>query len=143
MVGWQSTNGSNIPDHAVRGGYDSDRRPLFVARASHNGEWVPGKAAYHLPGCHIPWGGEEIIKQDYEVLVFHARENGFLDWQKCHGGECPSKAFFCHPGVYPARAYYEGGLHPGKCYPPHGCAYISYGGKEISLKDYEVLYQAK
>jgi hypothetical protein len=42
---------------------------------------------------------------------------------------------------YVGRARYSGSLIPGKIDTAagHNCAYVSYGGKEISLNEYEVL----
>ena len=40
------------------------------------------------------------------------------------------------------RANHAGGIEPGKISPSHGCLLISYGGKEIAYKEYEVLMLA-
>merc|ERR1711962_1465276 len=39
------------------------------------------------------------------------------------------------------RALYNGGIHPGKLNPSHSSLYVSYGGREVPLKEYEILVQ--
>ncbi|KAJ1905014.1 hypothetical protein IWQ60_012357 [Tieghemiomyces parasiticus] len=41
--------------------------------------------------------------------------------------------------LYIARAFYKGGLQPGKAAPHLDGAYIAYDGKEVQLKEYFVL----
>ena len=35
----------------------------------------------------------------------------------------------------------KGGIHPGKLNPSHSSLYVSYGGREVPLKEYEILVQ--
>ena len=35
----------------------------------------------------------------------------------------------------------KGGMHPGKLNPSHSSLYVSYGGREVPLKEYEILVQ--
>ena len=143
MARWVDCSGNNIPDNAVRGGHEADGTPLFVAKAFHaeSNEWIPGKAAAHLPGCHIPWGGKEKIIENYKILVHDSSAPGLLKWKKFKHGKCPSHTFHGNPdALIVARAKHEDGVHPGKLYGPHECCYISYGGKEIAKEKYYVLY---
>lgn len=34
----------------VEGGYEADKRPLFIAHVRHHGDVLPGKAGEHLNG---------------------------------------------------------------------------------------------
>ncbi|XP_062566669.1 natterin-3-like [Saccostrea cucullata] len=143
MASWVSTSGSSIPPEAVRAGYEADGRPLFIARAIMSGTMTPGKCGYHLDGARIPYASSEHIVNCYEVLVFPSISNGFLDWQKCSNGYVPDNAFKTDDGIYVGRAYHEGSLVPGKIHVSHKTAYVSYGGDEHAIKDYEVLTEVK
>ena len=55
MASWVKTTGSNIPEGALRAGYEEDGKPLFIARASMKGVLTPGKCGYHLEGARIPY----------------------------------------------------------------------------------------
>ena len=143
MAKWVDCSGNNIPDNAVRGGHEADGTPLYVAMAFHaeSNEWIPGKVAAHLPGCHIPWGGEEKIIENYKILVHDSSVPGLLTWKKFKDGKCPCNTFHGEPDeLIVARAKHEGGVHPGKLHKSHNCCYISYGGQEIAIDKYWVLY---
>ncbi|XP_052811303.1 natterin-4-like [Mya arenaria] len=144
MAVWKSCSGGSIPPSAVRAGYEEDGRPLFVARAKmEDGTMTPGKAGCHLPGAHIPWGGKEIIVQNYQILVQPVNAIGHYEWKPCSGGHVPQNALSTDKGMYVARCHQEGGLVPCKVHVDHGCAYIPYGGGERSSSDYEVFYRVK
>ena len=38
-------------------------------------------------------------------------------------------------------ALLQGGMHPGKLNPSHSSLYVSYGGEEVAIKEYEILIQ--
>ena len=38
---------------------------------------------------------------------------------------------------------FQGGMHPGKLNPSHTSLYVSYGGKEVPVQEYEILVQVK
>ncbi|XP_062566649.1 uncharacterized protein LOC134228965 [Saccostrea cucullata] len=145
MAVWVTTTGSNIPEGAIRGGYEADGKPLFIARAQIEGVMTPGKCGNHLPGAHIPYGMKEQIFKQYEVLVHPSGNPGFLDWQKVSNGNVPPNAYRTDNDTYVGRAFYQGSLVPGKVASsePHKCAYIGHGGQEISVKECEVLCQMK
>ncbi|XP_060654649.1 uncharacterized protein LOC132790206 [Drosophila nasuta] len=133
----------NVRDHlpplAIVAGYDSNRDPIYVARARHNGEMLPAKFIPNKKQAYVSWGGKEITKNDFEILTGHKHS-----WHPAKGGKV-------HPGalragqtsggepLYVGRAYFAGSLTPGKVHPSHGCLYISYGGAEKRLEEYEVL----
>ena len=56
----------NVPDKAVRAGFQ-DGRIVWVARAFHEGEFLPAKLVQNDPCAYVCWGGEEHRKQQYEV----------------------------------------------------------------------------
>ncbi|WAR21077.1 hypothetical protein MAR_015051 [Mya arenaria] len=144
MAVWQSTSGGNIPANAVRAGFEENGQPLFIARAvMEDGQMTPGKTGANLPGAHIPWGGKEVIVENYEILVQPPDSVGHYEWRKCSGGQVPDGALATESELYVGRCAHEGGLVPCKVYTPHGCAYIPYGGEERNCPDYEVFCRVK
>lgn len=59
---WRPTSGGDIPPGTVHAGDN-----IFVMRAMHEGELVPGKLAVGHDQGYIAYGGEEISKYEYEV----------------------------------------------------------------------------
>jgi len=59
-----------LQQYAFPAGKEADGRPLWVARAKHEGGLHIGKAGQHLNGCNYSWGGREHNKGVYEVLTF-------------------------------------------------------------------------
>jgi len=138
---WVPTNGSNIPPHAVHGGQDSSGETLYIGRARHDDDIVPGKVVASHSCCYVPWGGEENSHRDYEILV--AQSESEFAWEQAAEGRLPAGAVqggnTSSQPLYIGRAHHEGSMTIGKIQPSHGVCYISYGGKEIPYRQYEVL----
>jgi|GEM_PF-1800811 len=66
MVTWVRAARGAIPRGAVQGGQEN-RAPLYVCRANHAGGQHPGKIVGG--GCNIGYGGQELVKRQYDVLV--------------------------------------------------------------------------
>lgn len=66
---WEPASGGQIPDDAVVCGHEADGTPLFAARAHYRGGLHPGKIRRGSGGANIPWGGQEVCVDYYEVLV--------------------------------------------------------------------------
>jgi len=74
VVHWVSTSGTlnlaNLTARPIEAGEERDGS-LFIARAHYKDGIHLGKAAPHLlDGAFIPWGGEEVIINQYEVLCY-------------------------------------------------------------------------
>ncbi|WP_425074621.1 DM9 repeat-containing protein [Sagittula sp. S175] len=133
------SNGS-VPAGARPAGRENDGRALFSCTGMFNGAFHPGKIRQGLPGCHIGYGGKEVIVNPYFVTT-----NGGDAWVAPRqvgdvppgavigGGENGSPLYVC-------RAYVKGGVHPGKigATTRWNCN-AGLGGKEYPVKDYEVL----
>lgn len=65
---WMPVTGASIPPNAVPAGENSDGEPLFVGRANHEGTLTPGKVQESHGVCYIPYGGEELAFQEYEIF---------------------------------------------------------------------------
>ncbi|XP_034108485.2 uncharacterized protein LOC127564999, partial [Drosophila albomicans] len=137
---WTARNVKDpLPPFAIVAGYDSNRDPIYVARASHNGEMLPAKFIPNKKQAYVSWGGEEINKHDFEILTGQGHS-----WVPTRGGKVPPGALRAGQTsdgetLYVGRAFFAGSLTPGKVHPSHGCLYIPYGGAEKRLEDYEVL----
>lgn len=66
---WVKANNGEIPVGALSSGHTEDGEPLFVGRGEHNGSLTVGKVQPSHSVCYVPYGGEEVPLNDYEVLV--------------------------------------------------------------------------
>ena len=55
----------NIPKDAWRA--DDGDKKLYVGRAEHGGRWNPGTVYPDLGLAHVPWGGKNYEKSEYQV----------------------------------------------------------------------------
>lgn len=134
---WERVHRSVTPSGAFRGGNEADGSPLYIARTHHEGGIHIGKARQNAAEAFIPYGGAEIIVDNYEVYV------GKGKWrpskQKPKGAVVGGKESDGSP-LYIARAYIGGGWHIGKARENATEAFIPYGGREEIASDFEVLY---
>merc|ERR1719411_942669 len=66
---WVDASNGHIPTGAVQGGFNEGNDPLYIGRARHEDSFAVGKINPDHGCCYIPYGGEEIAKEDYQVLV--------------------------------------------------------------------------
>lgn len=122
------------------GGSHRDGTPLYVCRAIHDGDMLPG---YHIQGqgfAYVSHRMNSYSKMEYE-LVRHPNPI----WVPARLGEVPMHAV--HGGhtvegeeLYICRCRHsEGNWIPGKLVSFDELAYIAYDDAEISFQDYEVL----
>lgn len=65
-LNWIPASNGDIPPGAFAAGFENGR-PLFVCQARYNGGMHIGKVV--AQACNIGWGGREISKSHYNVLV--------------------------------------------------------------------------
>ncbi|XP_031774382.1 uncharacterized protein LOC100869921 isoform X4 [Apis florea] len=138
---WCEASGGIIPPSAVQGGKDIDGNDLYVGRAYHEGALLPGKVKLGDTICYVAWGGEEHLKNDYQVLC-----DCNPVWVPTTGNNIPHNAI---PGgetedgepLYVGRVQHEGSITIGKVQPSHSVCYIPYGGVEIAYPEYEIMVQ--
>lgn len=123
----------------VRGGIDSDGTVIYIGRAFHEGDMIPAKVMPDKNAAYICYGGEEILKEDFEVL-----RSGDFVWEFSAGGTIPEGAVSCGATadgepLYVGRALHQGTQTPGKVQLSHGVLYIPFDGAEVSISEYEVL----
>lgn len=128
--------GDALPNGAVEGGYQrGPRATFFVCRTDFHGGLHPGKL---LGGeCHISWGGQEVIRSHYQVLVSRVP----FQWIGASYGRIPAGAIRGGEEngepLYICQANYRNGWHTGKIVGQN--CNIGWGGQEITLPHYNVL----
>ncbi|MFN4282803.1 MAG: DUF3421 domain-containing protein [Alphaproteobacteria bacterium] len=117
----------------VIGGQEPGRQ-LPICRANFNNGTHPGKVVDGR--CNISYGGREHQITSFQVLVGSGAR-----WVGASGGQVPQGAFIGgqEPGrqLPICRAAYNNGIHPGKLVAQN--CNIGYGGREIEIRNYEVL----
>lgn len=136
---WVAALPSYTPGNAVHAGHDCDMSTIYVCRAFHNGDFIPGKAVPSRSSAYISYQGQEIHKSTYEILVgdhymwvpaINGYAVGAVEAGRTANGEL----------LYVGRAHYCGTLTCGKIHRSHGCLYIPYGGREVRIDgNYETL----
>ncbi|CAG9579625.1 unnamed protein product [Danaus chrysippus] len=129
----------SIPMGALRVGTDADGDEIYAGRANHEGDLLPAKVIPSKNTCYVSYGGEEILKDQFEVLV-----PAMFSWQFSSGGNVPPGAV--EAGVtadgeklYFGRVTQDGCTTPGKIQQSHGVCYYPFDGEERNSADYEVL----
>lgn len=129
----------SIPPGALRVGTDADGEEIYAGRAHHEGDILPAKVIPTKNACYIAYGGEEIEKDQFEVLV-----PAMFSWQFSTNGAVPPGAV--EAGVtadgeklYFGRVTHDGCTTPGKIHPSHGTCYYPFDGEEKSSTEYECL----
>lgn len=130
---------SEHADNATVGGHDVDGSPLYVGRAYHDGELVPGKVLPATRMAYVSHGGREHAKDTFEILC-----GGNLSWVPSADGAIPFNAVSAGRSnagepLYIGRGHFQGSVTPGKIHPTNGCLYIAFAGSEIPIHSYEVL----
>ncbi len=73
----------------------------------------------------------------------HAQNKDCIKWVEASDGDIPRNAVVGGDEdgakLYIARAFYRGGTHPGKIKKGWDGCNIGYGGKEVTIRNYEVL----
>ena len=153
---WKSESGGSIPSNAVVGGCTNQpgrkadwvgvRRPdYYYCRATIPGhsDLQPGKIQPGYTGCHVSYGGRELIETSYQVMValnpsmpltILAASGGNVPFGAVRGGTDDGGQT-----LYMCTALYGDGQHPGKVRQQLGGCYIPYRGLEVDVHNYQVL----
>nr|XP_018914912.1 PREDICTED: uncharacterized protein LOC109042558 [Bemisia tabaci] len=68
-VAWQIASRGAVPPHAIPVGQTPEGEQLYIGRTFHDGSMTPGKIHPSHGVLYIPYGGEEVSKEEYEVMV--------------------------------------------------------------------------
>ncbi|XP_055683680.1 C3 and PZP-like alpha-2-macroglobulin domain-containing protein 8 isoform X2 [Lutzomyia longipalpis] len=66
---WVPGTGDAIPPNALPAGETEEGEPLFIGRANHEGTITVGKVQPSHGCVYIPYGGEELRYDQYEIFV--------------------------------------------------------------------------
>lgn len=66
---WEFATHGEVPAGAIEIGRTVDGEPLYMGRCLHEGTQTPGKVQVSHGCLYIPFNGEEIRVNEYEVLV--------------------------------------------------------------------------
>lgn len=66
---WIPTSGDAIPGTAMPAGETEEGEPLFIGRAAHEGTLTLGKVQPSHGCVYIPYGGNELRFQEYEIFI--------------------------------------------------------------------------
>ena len=138
MYQWVPASNGTVPVGAAAHGREANGEALFVCRARLEGGLHPGKVRGEFGAANIPYGGQEVKVNPYEVLMDEGA------WAPASGGQVPTGAVSWGyeangEALFVCRAQYAGGVHPGKVRGEFGAANIPYGGQEVKVNPYEVL----
>ena len=68
-IEWVHRRNGNVHEKAVQGGTDPSGEVYYIGRHSHQNDTIPGKIQKSHKCLYISWGGKEIAKNNYDVLI--------------------------------------------------------------------------
>lgn len=133
-LGWQPATPHALPTLAIAGGTEGGA-PLFVCRAADREGLRPGKVRRDGSGCNVASEGREIVVTRFEVLVprLARAATGMLPI-----GAVPAGRENGAP-QYPCRVFAAGTTQLGKSGPGLSGCHIGMQGREVIVRDFEVL----
>lgn len=122
-------------------GIDTDGSAIYIGRCYHDGDCLVAKIIPSKKFAYACYNGHEISKENFEFLCHKSvrwfpSSNGLLIGNELNVGKTLKGET-----LYIGRGNYEGSITVGKVHPSHGCLYIPYGGREVSLTEYETLVE--
>ena len=83
----KSSNGEKVTG-AIQGGCKHGE--MYIGRAFHVSDLIPGKFPCSHDVLYLPWGGKEYYKKEYEILV--SDEKARYGWIPSSNGKVPQEA---------------------------------------------------
>ncbi|MCT4637351.1 MAG: DUF3421 domain-containing protein [Bacteroidales bacterium] len=135
---WVNCKPGTVPSEAKVCGNEKNGAKLYLVRTKFNKSFTPGKYGKHLRSAHFAYGNREKSNAQFQIYIGNGK------WVASANGRVPLGAVVCgydtdQKPLYAARAKYNGGIHIGKMKWGFKGAHISYGGREIEVKEYEIL----
>ncbi|KAJ3108313.1 hypothetical protein HDU97_001438 [Phlyctochytrium planicorne] len=145
---WRQTEGKIMPPDGIQCGTDGDGTPLYAARVNHDGGLVIGKASHKMGMVFsfmlivLVQGGKEypVKRGHYEILC---GPSSAIEWvpltsfqSLAASGQVPiegGKEQDGHP-LYIGQAFYQNGVHVGKCGEHMKGVLLGWGGKEVAVE---------
>lgn len=132
---WELTSGCNIPDNAIRAGYEENGGPCLLL--GNNGKHMDLRKMWNFPNKRSlhPLHSKGIFRQ--KILVYPK----LYEWKLASDGNDPGRAV--KTDLYVGRTFYSGSMIPCKISTCHKCAFFGYIEEEHITKNYEVLCHIK
>ncbi|KAL1477872.1 hypothetical protein MTO96_035410 [Rhipicephalus appendiculatus] len=116
---------------------------MYICRAKHDCDVIPGKLVSWHSKCYIAYDGAEHSYGKYEALVT-VETPAAVEWVPVFNCSLPSgmvQGGVTYDGLplYIGRTNHSDRLNIGKVLSSDGCLYIPYYGKEHRYTDYEAL----
>ena len=137
--GWVDADVSDSAARARPAGKSPDGTPSFLIRALFQGSLIPGKFNPKAKAAYVPWGGKENPVKNFELYIgpqlwlTPESRNALTANAVVAGKEADGTP------LYAIRAPSGAALVPGKFNPKTKEAYISIGGKEVKVDNFEFL----
>jgi len=134
---WITFTKPTIPSGAVLVGLDLNGCPLYVCRATVDGQLTPGKLRADAWICDVSYGGTEHPETTFEGLI---STNGAYGWVQSSNGQIVQNAvvaaYRSSAPLYVARALVDqkdGVISSGKVQIEHSCdcAMLPFNGKRL------------
>lgn len=140
-VTWLLVEGGPIPAGGVVAGEESDRTPLFVARAYYEGAIHIGRVS--AKGAFIGHNGKEVKVDIFEILLGDSRAIKWVPSSELKSGARPVEAGSDPSGKiwHIAQTRIAGGVIPAKATDETG-ALVAINGAETLVKEFNVLVYA-
>ncbi|CAG0904189.1 unnamed protein product [Darwinula stevensoni] len=90
LAEWVEASNGKYPVGALEGGKTSSGEKIYVGRTKHDSDILPCKLHPSHSACYAPYGGKEMEKKTYEVLVNGTER--YLDWVAASGVSVPDGA---------------------------------------------------
>ncbi|XP_037524814.2 uncharacterized protein LOC119401879 [Rhipicephalus sanguineus] len=139
---WVAWDGDIVPKNAVPGGQDK-YGVIYICRAKHHGDVIPGKLVSWHKRCYIAYDGAEHGYEEFEVFL-NEETPAAVEWVPVFNCSLPSgivQGGITYGGIplYIGRTNHSGRLNIGKVVSSDGCLYIPYYSKEHRYTEYEAL----
>ncbi|CAB3379165.1 Hypothetical predicted protein [Cloeon dipterum] len=137
---WQEVTDNKLPENAFLAGHFSTY-PMYVCRAKHDGNLIPGRAVPDLNLTSFAWNQIEIrSKEIYQVLIgedFHWKRFDFdkqVPDNAVVGGHTQEGKL-----IFVGKVKYEGLEYIGKIHTQLKCCFVAFASKENSFTDCDIL----
>ncbi|XP_062548425.1 uncharacterized protein LOC134213404 [Armigeres subalbatus] len=129
-----------VPQKAFQASVNgSNHQRYYIGRAYYEGSVTPGRVDIKRKACSIPWGGDERLRNVYEVLCTPGQFVRVTE-ENTETLLLASSAGISEEGepLFIGRVEHKGEFIYGKVQRSHGVCYIAYEGKELGFKTYEL-----
>lgn len=137
---WAPARDASAVGQAMRAGQDNDGTPLVPLRAPQGKGLHVGKLRVGSTSGYVPYGGKEVTVAAASAEVFIGTGLWVTMSGRIGNGAIPAGYDDDSSPLFVARARQGNGVAVGKYNARTGVASVPYGGAEVRVTDFEVLY---